>query len=161
MEPLRYHHLSKVKENATGRPSLGSLSSLSNVFRSSLTEHRCLSLSLSARKSCRHRRGGVVCRGLMLFGGQTPKGVGLLVPLGCVCCHTCTCGLSTSSSLTALYGDLILRGASCLDAFSTYPDPTRLPGGAPGGTTGSPVVGPTRSSRTSVGSSQISCAHNR
>ena len=27
-------------------------------------------------------------------------------------------------------GDLILRGASCLDAFSTYPDRTRLPGSA-------------------------------
>ena len=58
-------------------------------------------------------------------------------------------------------GDLILGGASCLDAFSTYPGRTRLPGGAPGGTTGSPEVRPTRSSRTSVGAPQISCAHNR
>ena len=58
-------------------------------------------------------------------------------------------------------GDLILRLASCLDAFSTYPYPTRLPGRAPGGTTGWPEVGPTRSSRTSVRSPQISCAHNR
>ena len=58
-------------------------------------------------------------------------------------------------------GDLILRLASCLDAFSTYPYPTRLPGCAPGGTTGGPEVGPTRSSRTSVRSPQISSAHNR
>ena len=58
-------------------------------------------------------------------------------------------------------GDLILRLASCLDAFSTYPYPTRLPGRAPGGTTGWPEVGPTRSSRTSVRSPQISYAHNR
>ena len=58
-------------------------------------------------------------------------------------------------------GDLILRLASCLDAFSTYPYPTRLPGRAPGGTTGWPEVGPTRSSRTSVRSPQISSAHNR
>ena len=58
-------------------------------------------------------------------------------------------------------GDLILRLASCLDAFSTYPYPTRLPGRAPGGTTGWPEVGPTRSSRTSVRSPQISNAHNR
>ena len=58
-------------------------------------------------------------------------------------------------------GDLILRLASCLDAFSTYPYPTRLPGRAPGGTTGVPEVGPTRSSRTSVRAAQISCAHNR
>ena len=58
-------------------------------------------------------------------------------------------------------GDLILRLASCLDAFSTYPYPTRLPGRAPGGTTGVPEVGPTRSSRTSVRATQISNAHNR
>ena len=58
-------------------------------------------------------------------------------------------------------GDLILRLASCLDAFSTYPYPTRLPGRAPGGTTGGPEVGPTRSSRTSVRATQISNAHNR
>ena len=58
-------------------------------------------------------------------------------------------------------GDLILWLASCLDAFSTYPYPTRLPGRAPGGTTGVPEVGPTRSSRTSVRSPQISNAHNR
>ena len=58
-------------------------------------------------------------------------------------------------------GDLILRLASCLDAFSTYPYPTLLPGRAPGGTTGWPEVGPTRSSRTSVRSPQISNAHNR
>ena len=33
-------------------------------------------------------------------------------------------------------GDLILWLASRLDAFSAYPYQTRLPGGAPGGTTG-------------------------
>lgn len=32
-----------------------------------------------------------------------------------------TCGLSRSSSITTLEGDLILRPASYLDAFSTYP----------------------------------------
>ena len=58
-------------------------------------------------------------------------------------------------------GDLILRGASCLDAFSTYPGRRRLPGGAAGATTGAPVLRPTRSSRTSVGASQVSRAHNR
>ena len=52
--------------------------------------------------------------------------------------------------------DLILKLASCLDAFSTYPTQTLLPGGAPGGTTGTQEVCPTRSSRTSVGSPQIS-----
>ena len=56
-------------------------------------------------------------------------------------------------------GYLILRGASRLDAFSVYPFPTWLPGHAPGGTTGTPVVSPTRSSRTKVSSSQISYAH--
>ena len=60
-----------------------------------------------------------------------------------------------------LCGSLILGGASCLDAFSTYPYQTRIPSNAPGGTTGKPEVCPTRSSRTSVGSSQTSYAHNR
>ena len=157
---MRYHHLSKVKENATkSRRSVVCrvVEAVSIVADGApLSEpvaQRAEVLSASPRRRRLPRS--------YAFWGFAPKGVGLLVPLGCVCCHTCTCGLSTSSSLTALYGDLILRGASCLDAFSTYPDPTRLPGGAPGGTTGSPVVGPTRSSRTSVGSSQISCAHNR
>ena len=59
------------------------------------------------------------------------------------------------------HGDLILGRASCLDAFSTYPDQTRIPGGAAGATTGKPEVCPTRSSRTSDGTPQISCAHNR
>ena len=90
------------------------------------------------------------------------KGFGLLVSLGCRRRRPCTCDLSTSSSPTALpVGHLISEGASCLDAFSTYPGQTRLPGGAPGGTTGAPEVCPTRSSRTSVGSHQMSCAHNR
>ena len=56
-------------------------------------------------------------------------------------------------------GYLILRGASRLDAFSVYPFPTWLPGCAIGMTTGAPEVSPTRSSRTKVSSSQISCAH--
>ena len=53
-----------------------------------------------------------------------------------------TCLLSTSSSLTTLSGDLILRTASRLDAFSAYPGRTWIPGGAPGGTTGRPAVRP-------------------
>ena len=52
--------------------------------------------------------------------------------------------------------DLISESASCLDAFSTYPVRTRLPGCAPGGTTGAPEVRPARSSRTSAGSPQVS-----
>ena len=39
-------------------------------------------------------------------------------------------------------GNLILRWASRLDAFSVYPFPTWLPGHAPGGTTGAPEVSP-------------------
>ncbi len=49
-----------------------------------------------------------------------------------------------------------LGPASCLDAFSTYPARTRLPGGAAGATTGSPEVRPARSSRTGAGSPQVS-----
>ena len=59
------------------------------------------------------------------------------------------------------HGDLILWLASRLDAFSAYPYQTRLPGGAPGGTTGRPEVCPSRSSRTSDRATQISRAHNR
>ena len=55
-------------------------------------------------------------------------------------------------------GYLILRGASRLDAFSVYPFQTWLPGHAPGGTTGTPEVRPSRSSRTKDSSSQISSA---
>ena len=57
-------------------------------------------------------------------------------------------------------GGLILRRASHLDAFSAYPYRTQLPGGAPGGTTGTPAVRPPRSSRTGGGSSQASCARD-
>jgi len=60
-----------------------------------------------------------------------------------------------------LLGNLILRGASRLDAFSAYPFRTWLPSGAPGGTTGTPAVRPSRSSRTKDSSSQISCARDR
>ena len=57
-------------------------------------------------------------------------------------------------------GDLILRSASRLDAFSVYPLRTWLPSYAVGTTTDSPLVRPSRSSRTKDSSSQISCAHD-
>ena len=57
-------------------------------------------------------------------------------------------------------GDLILRSASRLDAFSVYPIRTWLPSCAVGTTTDSPLVRPSRSSRTKDSSSQISCAHD-
>ena len=55
-------------------------------------------------------------------------------------------------------GYLILRGASRLDAFSVYPFQTWLLCRAPGGATDTPVVRPSRSSRTKDSSSQISSA---
>ena len=51
--------------------------------------------------------------------------------------------------------------ASHLDAFSAYPIQTQIPSGAPGGTTGKPEVCPSRSSRTSDGTTQNSHAHDR
>ena len=93
-------------------------------------------------------------------GGLT-EAFGPLVPLGSTCRHAHTCGLSTSSSPTALKGGLISGPASRLDAFSAYPLRTRLPGSAPGGATGSPLVRPTRSSRTKVRTPQASDARNR
>src|SRR5690606_41169325 len=65
-----------------------------------------------------------------------------------------------SYSLVAM-GNLILRGASRLDAFSAYPVHTWLSSRAPGGTTGTPAVCPSRSSRTRDRSSQISSARGR
>jgi hypothetical protein len=53
-------------------------------------------------------------------------------------------------------GDLILGRASHLDAFSAYPNQTWLPSNAPGGTTGTPLVCPSRSSRTRESLPQIS-----
>jgi len=58
-------------------------------------------------------------------------------------------------------GNLILRRASRLDAFSAYPSRTWLPSDAPGGTTGTPAVRPSRSSRTKDSPSQISYARDR
>ena len=54
------------------------------------------------------------------------KPLGLLVPVSSTCCHASTSGLSTQSSSWGPYrvnpeGDLILRRASRLDAFSGYP----------------------------------------
>ena len=53
-------------------------------------------------------------------------------------------------------GVFILGRASHLDAFSGYLCQTWLPSDAPGGTTGTPEVRSTRSSRTRVNSSQVS-----
>jgi hypothetical protein len=98
--------------------------------------------------------------------GKMVKPHGRLVPVGST--HYCasTSGLSTWWSTRGLEGscdpgDLFLRSASRLDAFSGYPGRTWLPGTAPGGTTGTLAVRPSRSSRTRDSSSQISYAHNR
>ena len=64
------------------------------------------------------------------------------------------------SYLLNVMGNLILRGASCLDAFSTYPFQTQLLSYAVGTTTDTPAVCPSRSSRTKDSSSQISYAHD-
>ena len=57
-------------------------------------------------------------------------------------------------------GNLILRRASHLDAFSAYPNRTWLPSDALGRTTGTPAVRPLRSSRTRSSSSQVPYAHD-
>ena len=57
-------------------------------------------------------------------------------------------------------GEFILGRASHLDAFSGYHSRPSLPGGAPGGTTGTRAGRPTRSSRTRVRSPQLSNAHD-
>jgi hypothetical protein len=57
-------------------------------------------------------------------------------------------------------GDLISRTASRLDAFSAYPFRRSLTSRAPGGTTGTRELRPSRSSRTGDSSSQVSYARN-
>ena len=84
-----------------------------------------------------------------------------LVTVSCTRYRASTSVLSTSCSLRGLRlatGDLILRGASRLDAFSVYPVRTWLLCHALGNTTDTPAVRPPRSSRTKGSSSQISCA---
>ena len=84
-----------------------------------------------------------------------------LVTVSSTCYHASTSVLSTSCSSRGLRlatGDLILRGASRLDAFSVYPVRTWLLCRAVGTTTDPPAVRPPRSSRTKGSSSQISCA---
>src|SRR5271168_2664999 len=49
---------------------------------------------------------------------------------------------------TSSQGDLVLGGASRLASFSCFPVRPLLPGSAPGVTTGTPEVRPSRSSRT-------------
>ena len=58
-------------------------------------------------------------------------------------------------------GDLILRLASRVDAFSAYPSRTWVSSRVSGDTTGTRAVRPARCSRTRDRSSQISCARDR
>ena len=89
------------------------------------------------------------------------KTFGLLVVLGFDVAVFTPAPYQRRSLQRPLCGVLILRLASHLDAFSAYLIPTRIPGGAPGGTTGLPEVGQPRSSRTSGRTAQDSCAHDR
>ena len=94
---------------------------------------------------------------LILWSSPRPISIGQLNTLPCF--HLCPIYLVVfKGSYCFRMGYLILRGASRLDAFSVYPFQTWLPGYALGSTTGTPEVRPTRSSRTKVSSSQISCA---
>src|SRR3954468_24791470 len=93
--------------------------------------------------------------------GLDGSSFGRLGPLGCTGYPASTCGLLTCWSGTALGGDLVWRGVSCLDAFSSYPVRTWLPSCAAGATTGAPEVRPSRSSRTRDRSSQVSNTHGR
>jgi hypothetical protein len=98
-------------------------------------------------------------------GGSGWSSAWLLGPVGCGGRPPCTPGLSTWSSSRSLRticaGNLVLEGASRLDAFSAYPVPTWLPGDAPSGTAGTPEVGPPQSSRTRGDAPQVSYAHGR
>ena len=74
-----------------------------------------------------------------------------LRPINVVICH--------GPYLVNPVGNLILRWASRLDAFSVYPNRRSPTSSAPGGTTGTRELRPSRSSRTIDSFSQISFAH--
>ena len=89
------------------------------------------------------------------------QALGRLVPVGYTHCCAYTSGLSTWSSGHGPYlvnpvGDLILQRASHLDAFSAYPFRRSLSSGAPGGTTATRELRPSRSSRTRDSLPQVS-----
>ncbi len=71
------------------------------------------------------RRGrrvlAAVRNGQTRLRGPAIKPIERLVPVSFMRCRTSTPGLSTWWSPTALKRDLVLRGASRLDAFSSYP----------------------------------------
>ena len=135
---------------------------------------RALPCGLRGGRACRCvRRGGDA--GSIRRSASSPCGAGpdrggqafrLLGPVGCGGRPPCTPGLSTWWSSRSLHsssanGNLVLKRASRLDAFSAYPFPTWLPGDAPSGTAGTPEVGPPQSSRTRGDPSQVSYAHGR
>jgi hypothetical protein len=84
----------------------------------SLESDECLRL----RNRCLGRAlPGLVGLGLSLQAWVWIKPIERLVPVGFAHCCASTSGLSTWWSSTALGRDLVLRGASRLDAFSGYP----------------------------------------
>ena len=74
--------------------------------------------------------------------------------------HLCPIYLVVFKGVYSLrMGELILRGASRLDAFSVYPFQAWLPGCRLGSLTGAPAARPSRSALTEDSSSQLSYAH--
>ena len=92
---------------------------------------------------------------------STGQAYGQLVPLGFAVAGCTPAAYRRRRLRRPLFGSLISGWASHLDAFSAYPCPTWLPGGAVGTTAGTPAVGPARSSRTKASSPQASRARNR
>jgi hypothetical protein len=125
-----------------------------------------VTLSLSPPKTHRVTPAEIGCiRNLNLSIANTSRKIqalGRLVPVSSNPHGPYTSGLSTWSSGHGPYqvnpvGDLILRRASHLDAFSAYPFRRWQTSHALGRTTGTLELRPTRSSRTRVSFSQISC----
>ena len=92
--------------------------SLSWSLRLSIS--RLTGLSVERGLARRAPPPGSVLDGPARDGGKV-KPIERLVPVSFTCCHASTPGLSTWWSSTALRRDLVLRGASRLDAFSGYP----------------------------------------
>ncbi len=86
---------------------------------------RCCEVGLPT--ASREPHSGRVCRpGIAGTAAVCGQALGLLVPVSCTCYQASTSGLSTRWSRRGPYqvnpvGDLILKRASRLDAFSGYP----------------------------------------
>ena len=122
--PPRHSH-QVVQTRRINRPTLPSLTARrqGKVFcvRSVSGNQAVAAWCLPLRVKAQRRTGPPGPEGPSAWRAGVIKPIERLVPVSFTCCHASTPGLSTWWSSTALKRDLVLRGASRLDAFSGYP----------------------------------------